>query len=223
MGIEMNYWTGAPLGWEWEGEKTGPTYPTPEERKLTVPEKNWAPRLQELGRSLYHGTSNEAAALIHSSGVLESRPEWGKGYPGVYAWSDFESAINWANFWFGDAYYNRMPLGGGGTVIRIPPEALEVVRLDWDSGNDNWKAWVNPQPFWEKGKRTLYWNLSQSFVIENSIPVSELEFYSEEEFNEARKDWEEEVDDYFALRPPFPQYVDFIGDKGPGWANYFGN
>lgn len=219
----MNRWTGLPpLGWEWKGEEEGPPHPTPEQRRRTVPEKNWAPRLQELGKELYHGTSRDAAEQIQMAGTLEPRAEWGLGHVGIFCWSDLESALNWANYWYGDDLEDWNSVGGGGTVIVIPPSVLQVVRRDLDPGNVEWKAWREPVSLFPMGAQTkrkkLNWNYSQAFVIENGVPASELNFLSEELFNEYLTDWEEQVDEWWSLRPPYPQFVDFVGDKGPGWA-----
>lgn len=215
-----------PLGWEWEGEEGGPPAPTPQQRAKTIPEKNWAPRLQELGRELFHGTSQEAAYEIQRSGVLEPRSEWGKGHAGIFAWSDLESALNWANYWFGDPLDNWDNIAGGGSVVIIPSSALKVVRRDLDPGNDNWKAWVKPQgelfSLLKKKDQKLRWAYSQAFVIENPIPASELSFIDEILFNEYREEWEEQVDEWWGLKPPYPNYVEFIGEEGPEWASYYG-
>ena len=218
----MNYWTGVPpLGWEWEGEEEGPPRPSPEHRAKTISKKNWADRLKELERPLYHGTSVEATYQIQRSG-LEPRMEWGLGFKGIYAWSDIESALNWANSWFGSES-DWASIDGGGAIIEIPPHALEEVYADWDAGNDPWKARHQPTAFWEAPKRKIYWSLSQAFVITNPIPASELKIYEGEKFAEMVEEWEEEVEgEGLSFRGPITQFSEFEGEEGPGWAAYYG-
>lgn len=224
----MRLWTGAPpLGWEWEEQEGEPPAPTLQQRAKSIGSTNWAPKLKELGRSLYHGTSADAVYEIKKSGVLEPRAEWGHGFTGIFAWSDLESALNWANYWFGhdDPESWEMELEGGGAVVEIPPSAFEVVHADWDSGNRDWHSWLRrPTGFFEKPKRTVYWNMgSQAFVIEHPIPVSELHFTEGSEFDELVTEWEETVEDWgFSFSYPIPQFAEFIGERGPGWAQYRG-
>ncbi len=222
----MGLWTGSPpLGWEWTGEESGPPVPTREQRAKSIGTTNWAPRLKELGRSLYHGTSAQAVYEIKESGVLEPRSEWGHGFTGIFAWSDLKSALNWANYWFGheDSQSWADTIDGSGAVIEIPPSALEVVYADWDTGNHAWHSWLGrPRLFYEKPKRTINWSISQAFAIEHPIPTSELGSVIEgPDFDEQVEDWESDVEDMgFSLRFPVPQFAEFVGLKGPGWARY---
>ncbi len=226
----MRFWTGTPpLGWEWSGEEVGPAAPTPEQRAKSVGTTNWAPRLKELGRSLYHGTSADAVYEIKKSGVLEPRAEWGHGFTGIFVWSDLESALNWANFWFGhdDPDSWEAEIEGGGAVIEIRPSALEVVHADWDLGNRDWQSWLGrPPSFLDLGKpkRKINWSVSQAFVIAHPIPTSELALFIEgPDFDKLVTEWEEAVEEWgISLRYPIPQFVEFIGEEGPGWARYEG-
>lgn len=199
--------------------------PTPQHRAKTIRDKNWAPRLKERHQELYHGTSWEAAEHIERYG-LEPRPEWGKGFPAVYAWSDLESALNWANYWFGDEEENWDALAGGGAVVIIPPSSLEEVKWDLDPANDNWKGWKKGESIFEafavKSKKfTLNWNFSQSFAITNPIPPEGLQIIAGEDFHKQLKRWEKQVDEWWDFSPPYPNYVEFIGEEGPEWASYY--
>lgn len=200
--------TGGPQGWEWDASDK----PTSASLQRLIGDKNWVDRIRELG-PLYHGTSYDAATEIEQNGVLKSQQEWGSGRKGIFVWTDLESALNWANYWYGD----------DGAVIQIDPSYLEEVYMDWDPGNSLWKAYRDTRPSWSrKNPRTIFWDkFSYSMLIPHDVPFEGLSISKGYEFVDQVEDWRyrqehwEEKLDFFT--PVEWQFIEH-DPEGPGWA-----
>lgn len=170
----------APYGWVWD-DSEGPPEPDEEQLAKMTGKKNIAEWLREQAAEgllvIAHGTTNELWREFKEEG-LKANPEWGGGRNGIFAWTDEESAINWANFWYG---WDAM-------VLLIRPTAVTEAYFDKDQGNRQWQ--------WSEH--------SKSIIIKNDIPPEGIYHkfeYSDDEDSEwqQQRDYMKDEEEYSGL------------------------
>lgn len=199
-----------PFGYEWTGEGQVQPGPAPQTLHQLTGTRNLAPWQYEL----YHGTSAELYDTIRREG-LRAAPEWNRGRLGVFVWDDFESALNWANSWYGD----------NGMVVLIRPDHITDLREDLDPGNREYASRHYPTaPFvlrmlgaTPQEIRTAR-EFRHPYIVGHDIPSEDLFFYAGEDYLEARREWRREVasEPSVVLYGPSSNFAEH--SPRPGWA-----
>jgi len=189
-------------GFEWH-DPEGPPPPSAELRQRLTGKKNVAKILQnrfertggEAG-SLFHGTTRSLLEQIKQEG-LKAQTEWGRGRRGIFCWQDPESAMNWANYWYGHR----------GMIVQVNPAYLEEVFLDKDAGNEQWAGWLHPS------RKGLGYTPSKSYIVMHDLPPEALWIWDAESYDELRENHQEDTEDSEGLNLLFrlsqPQFVPY--------------
>jgi len=200
--VERVVGTPPPHGFEWH-DPEGPPPPSAELRQRLTGKKNVAKILQnrfertggEAG-SLFHGTTRSLLEQIKQEG-LKAQSEWGRGRRGIFCWQDPESAMNWANYWYGHR----------GMIVQVNPAHLEEVFLDKDAGNEQWAGWLHPS------RKGLGYTPSKSYIVLHDLPPEALWVWDAESYDELRENHQEDTEDSEGLNLLFrlsqPQFVPY--------------
>lgn len=173
-----------PHGFEWH-DPEGPPPPTLEQRAKMTGKKNRAAKFQGSEPGLYHGTTRELDGAIRREG-LKAQAEWGMGKTGVFLWGDAASAMNWANYWYGD---------DGMVVEVVEGEAIRELYRDFDPGNSYWAGWVYPRMEKVPGSIFPVSVTSRSYIVPHDLPPEALFIWDYDSYIELMEEHREEAEE----------------------------
>ena len=157
-----------PAGFEWAGGDA----PGKATQDWFTGKKNQAKSFHRIDPELYHGTSQEVAGKIRLEG-LKAIPEWGQGRKGIFVWEDLGSALNWANYWYGD----------DGCVVQITDgEAVKEIYQDLDQGNAFWHGYLSLR------------HPPRAWIIPHDVPPEALYVQNRRDYQESLEEHREEAE-----------------------------